>query len=120
MPSLRLGDALGEVAEIGGADQLAHIVVIAWRHRPVSSGGAAVPDPPLRVPAFEPLQLSVLVVPARAGGHGGRPRAAGGTGAAARCSAAARAAPASPDMAPASMPQGGRGWRAGRPAAAGR
>src|SRR5690348_11659957 len=91
MPSLRLGDALGEVADIAGADQLAHGGVIAWRHRPVSSGGAAAPDPPLRVPAFEPLQLGVLVVPARAGGHGGRPRTGGGTGAAARCGAAARA-----------------------------
>jgi hypothetical protein len=42
-----------------------------------------VPDPPLRVPAPEPLELRILAVPARAAGHGARwraaaPRAAGG------------------------------------------
>ncbi len=63
MPSFRLGDALGEFADVASADQLALEGVTAWRHGPVISGGVTAPDPPLRVPAPEPLELGILSSP---------------------------------------------------------
>jgi hypothetical protein len=113
MPSFRLGDALGEFADVASADQLALEGVTPWRHGPVISGGVTAPDPPLRVPAPEPLELGILVTAAGAGGHGGHPLLDGVTGATARRSlaAAARAAPASPGMTMARMAPGGGGWQ---------
>ena len=112
MPSFRLGDALGEFADAASADQLALEGVTAWRHGPVISGGVTAPDPPLRVPAPEPLELGILVA-AGAGGHGGHLLPDGVTGATARrpLAAAARAAPASPGMTMARMAPGGGGWQ---------
>src|SRR5258707_8349826 len=113
MPSFRLGDALGEFADVASADQLAVAGVTAWRQGPVISGGVTAPDPPLRVPAPEPLELGILVVAVGAGSHGGHPLPDGVTGATARRSlaAAARAAPASPGMTMARMAPGGGGWQ---------
>jgi hypothetical protein len=111
MPSFRLGDALGEFADLASADQLALEGVTAWRHGPVIASGVTAPDPPLRVPAPEPLKLGILVVPAGAGSHGGHPLPDGVAGVTARRSlaAAARAAPASPGMTVARMAPGGGG-----------
>ena len=70
MPSLRPGEAAGEFTDVTGTDQLAYVRV-AWRRQcPVIAGCAAVPDPPLRVLAPEPLELGILILPAGAGGHG--------------------------------------------------
>src|SRR5258708_2115848 len=114
MPSFRLGDALGEFADVASADQLALEGVTAWRHGPVISGGVTAPDPPLRVPAPEPLEFGILVVAVGAGSHGGHPLPDGVTGATARRSpaAAARAAPASPGVPVARMAPGRGGWPA--------
>jgi hypothetical protein len=71
VPSFRLGEAAGQFTDVTGADQLADGRVTGRRHGPVIAGGAAAPDPPLRVPAPEPVKLAILVVPAVAGGHGG-------------------------------------------------
>ena len=83
MPSLCPGEAAGEFTDVTGTDQLAYRRVTGRRQCPVIAGGAAAPDPPLRVLAPEPLELGILVVPAGAAGHGAprqatAPRAAGG------------------------------------------
>jgi hypothetical protein len=78
MPCFGLGEAAGEFADVAGADQLARGGVAGWRHCPVIAGGAAAPEPPPRVPAPEPVKLGILVVSARAGGHGVPLRGAGG------------------------------------------
>jgi hypothetical protein len=76
MLSFRLGEAAGQLADVTGADRLADGRVSGRRHGPVIAGGAAAPDPPLRVLAPEPVKLAILAVPAVAGGHGGRWQAA--------------------------------------------
>src|SRR6266550_3661128 len=76
VPSFRLGEAAGQTTDVTGADQLADGQVTGRRHGPVIAGGAAAPDPPLRVLAPEPVKLAILVVPTVAGGHGGRWQAA--------------------------------------------
>ena len=76
MPSFRLGEAAGQLTDVTGADQLADGRVTGRRHGPVIAGGAAAPDPPLRVLAPEPVKLAILVVPTVADGHGGRWQAA--------------------------------------------
>jgi hypothetical protein len=68
MLPLGLGEAAGEVTDITGADQFAHGRMTGRRQCPVIACRAATPDPPLRVPAPEPLELGILV----AGGHRGR------------------------------------------------
>ena len=70
--SLRLGEAAGELTDVVSADQLAHDGVAGWRHCPVIAGCAAMPDPPPRVLAPEPLKFGILVVPAWPGVHDGR------------------------------------------------
>src|SRR6266567_2464064 len=81
--SLRPGEAAGELTDVVSADQLAHDGVAGWRHCPVIAGCAAMPDPPPRVLAPEPLKFGILVVPAWPGVHGrrrevvGRPRCCG-------------------------------------------
>jgi hypothetical protein len=76
MLSFRLGEAAGQLADVTGADRLADGRVSGRRHGPVIAGGAAAPDPPLRVLAPEPVKLAILVVPTVADGHGGRWQAA--------------------------------------------
>ena len=77
VPSLRPGEAAGELTDVVSADQLAHDGVARWRHCPVIAGCAAAPDPPPRVLAPEPLKFGILVVPAWPGVHGGRREIAG-------------------------------------------
>jgi hypothetical protein len=103
IPSFGLGEAVDEVAEVAGADQPADGRMIAWRHGPVIAGGAAAPDPPVRVLAAEPLEFGALVVPALAGVHGGRQLTAG----------PACAPWMAPDMACAGMPPRGGKQAAG-------
>jgi len=91
MPSLRLGEAAGEFTDVTGADQLTHMRVPGRRQGPVIACCAATPDPPLRVPAPEPLELGIPVVPAVTGGHRGRWQAAALRVAADEAETAARA-----------------------------
>ncbi len=84
MPSLRLGETVGDFADVTGADQFVRHGVMAWRHGPVVAGCVAAPDPPLRVLAPEPLKFGILVVPAVVGVHGGSWLTAGAAGPAAR------------------------------------
>ncbi len=67
MLPLRLGEVAGEFTDVTGADQLTHGRVTGRRQCPVIACRTATPDPPLRVPAPEPLELGIL---AGAGGHG--------------------------------------------------
>jgi hypothetical protein len=69
MPPFGLGEALGEFIEVAGADERALGGVIAWRQRPVAAGGVAVPDPPLRVLAPEPVKLTIPGIRAATGSH---------------------------------------------------
>lgn len=69
MLALGLGEAPGELIQVAGGDQLPLGGVIAWRQCPVVPGGLAVPNPPLRVLAPEPLKSTVPVVRAVTGGH---------------------------------------------------
>jgi hypothetical protein len=64
-PSVRLGEAAGELVEVTGADQLVHGGVIAWRQRPVVAGCVAAPDPPLRVLLPEPVKSGSWLAPLR-------------------------------------------------------
>ena len=70
IPSLRLGEAVGEFSEGRGADQIVRDGVTARRQCPVIAGGTAAPDPPSGVVAPEPLKFAPLIVPAVAGVHG--------------------------------------------------
>src|SRR6266567_2986304 len=121
MPFVCLGEAAGEFTDVTGTDQLAYGRVTGWRHGPVFAGGAAAPDPPLRVLAPEPPEPGILVVPALAGGHGGRWGAAalqgaGGWGPDGRMCKAATSLAAGSAM-PADWPRArrGRARRAARP-----
>src|SRR5258708_38324246 len=115
MPSFRLGDALGEFADVASADQLALEGVTAWRHGPVISGGVTAPDPPLRVPAPEPLELGILSSPLGPAVMADPPYPTGGParrpgGRRAGPPPRARAPPALPW--PRAVPAGGAGRRA--------
>jgi len=68
----RPGEAAGEFTDVAGADQLTRMWVTERRQRPVIACCVAAPDEPLRVPAPEPLELSIPVARGGAGGHGGR------------------------------------------------
>lgn len=65
-----LREALREFTDVTGGDQLMHTGVTARRQCPVIACCAATPNQPLRVPAPEPLELSILVARAGTGGHG--------------------------------------------------
>ena len=72
MLPFRPGEAAGEFTDVTGADQLTRTWVTERRQRPVIACCAATPDQPLGVPVPEPLELSIRIARARAGGHGGR------------------------------------------------
>jgi hypothetical protein len=101
IPLVRLGQTATEFTHVTGVDQVVRGGVIAWRHRPVITGGAAAPDPPPRILAPEPLKAGVVVAAAVAGVHRGRRRSEAAVGVPAELIV----------MAFASMPQvDGRTW----------
>jgi hypothetical protein len=69
IPLFGAGEAAGEFVGVAGADEFVHGGVAGRRHRPVIAGRLAAPDPPLRIPAPQPLQAGILVVPPVVRGH---------------------------------------------------
>ena len=72
---LGLGQPPRELIEITGADQLAPGGMAAWRHGPVLTGDAAIPDRPPRILAPQLLEPGVLAGAAPVGVHAENRRA---------------------------------------------